>query len=135
MWLAASVRRRLPVILLSVAVVALAGILVLTRRGAVMVEQRLGPTSCAYDDRLQSVVMSVPLSVETRGEVSLQVQAQVRDRRDRARMPYVSTRIVTFDTGSHAERHDVKLRISMPRSEWLAGHNDCGISVRTVHLP
>lgn len=100
-----------------------------------MVEQPIGPTSCAYDDGQKSVVMTVPILVKTRGEVTWQIQAQVHDRRDPARMPYVATRVVTIDSGDTAKRQDLSLRIPMQRSEWLAGHNDCGISVTSGHLP
>jgi hypothetical protein len=131
-WLAACVHRRLVVVGLSVAVVVLAGLLVHARQAHVVVEQKIGPTRCTYDDHRHRVDLTVPLSVATHGEVSLEVQAQVRDRRDPGRMPYVSTRTVTVDTDGHATRRDVTLHIAMPRSEWLAGHDDCGISVRTV---
>lgn len=135
MWLAAPVNRRIVVIVLAVAVLVLGGLLVLTKRGAVVIEQTIGPTSCAYDNRLKSVVMTVPILVKTRGEVSWRIQAQVHDRRHPSRMPYVTTRVVTIDSGGTAKRQDLSLQVSMQRSEWLAGHNDCGIRVSTADLP
>ena len=126
---------RLPVVLMLVGVTAAAALLAFSNDVASVVEQEIGPTGCRYDDGVRSVVVSAPVAVETDGKVSWEVQAQVRDRRDPSRMPYVSTRLVTFDTDGRLERHDVELQIAMPRREWLAGHDDCGISVRTVPSP
>lgn len=102
---------------------------------AVVVDQRLGPTRCNYDPANREVVMSVPLSVETRGEVTMEVRAEVYDRRNRNRMPYVSTEAVTFGgEGSQRERRLIR-RIPMQAKEWRSGFNECGVSLRIIREP
>jgi hypothetical protein len=99
---------------------------------AVVLELESGPTRCDYDAQRRAVVTRVPLAVATRGEVELEVQALVYDRRDPDRQPYLTTRTLTVDTGGEVERPEVVLEISMRQQDWRAGFDDCAVRIRTV---
>jgi hypothetical protein len=74
----------------------------------------------------------VPLRIEARGEVAMEVRVEVHDRRDPGRMPYVSTEGITFGSGTAQTEHRVVRRLAMPEREWRAGFNECRVSISTV---
>ena len=117
------------------AVIVLTGLLLRTNSQAAVIDQEIGPTRCEYDTASKEVLVSVPLKVETRGEVTMEVRAEVHDRRDPGRMPYVSTEVATFDDSGAQDEQRVIHRIAMSEPEWRAGFNECAVSLRTVRQP
>lgn len=134
-WFASAVPTRLVAGGLLIATAVLAVLLVLERNGPAIVEQRIGPTRCYYDTGQASAIVEVPFSAKTRGRVSWEIQGQLLDRTQPSRQAYVTTRFVSMNTDGRMERKTVALAISVSHSDWLAGHNDCQIWVRTVRLP
>jgi hypothetical protein len=120
--------------LLALTVVLSALVLLQRPWEARVVEQQVGGTWCEYDAAERAVVTTVPMRIATRGEVTWDVQAQVRDRRDPSRQPFVTTRSVSFDTGGDLEKRELQLSIPMAEKDWLAGFDRCGVLIRSVDL-
>ena len=91
-----------------------------------------GATTCDYDLDTREVVFDVRLALATHGHVDVTVRTEVFDRTDPDRQPYVSTRMVAFDTDGRREEQTFQLRISQTRGEWLAGRDRCVVTYDTV---